>query len=132
MSQRVGRLEDLLRQELSHVIRHEVRDPRVALATVSSITVSRDLSHAKVRISVLGDDEEQRQETVEALDRAKGFLRSSLARRTRLRTVPALEIELDRGFEHSQRISALLDTLDVPPESEDDVDPIEHGGEPRG
>ena len=111
MKQRIGRLEDLLSHELSNIIRSEVRDPRVGLATVASITVSRDLSHAKVAISVLGDDEEQREESVAVLERAKGFIRSTLARRVRLRTVPALHFVLDRGAEHSQRISDLLETL---------------------
>ena len=120
MSQRIGRLEDLLRGELAHVIRHEMRDPRVALATVSGIEVTRDLAHAKVRISVLGDDEASREEAVATLERAKGFLRSALARRTRLRTVPALEFLLDRGAEHSQEISELLETLEYEHDENDE------------
>ena len=117
MSSRQGRLRDLLRGELAHVIRHEMRDPRVALATVADLEVSRDLSHAKVKISVLGDDAEAREEAVEVLQGAKGFLRSSLARRVRLRTVPELHFELDRGAEHSQKISELLKTLTEEPDA---------------
>ena len=113
MSQRTDRIEDLLRSELATIIQREMRDPRVALTTVSGVTVSRDLSHAEVRISVLGDDEERRQESLEALDRAKGYLRRLLAQRVRLRTVPELAITLDRGAEHSQRISEILEELDV-------------------
>lgn len=121
MSQRMGRIQDALRSELAHVIRHEMKDPRVQLATVGHLVVSRDLAHAKVGISVLGDDPDERQEVVDVLDRAKGFIRSTLARRLRLRTVPALSFELDRGAEHSQHISDLLDDIAPPPAEPDDT-----------
>lgn len=116
MSQRSERVADLIRSELSTIIQREVRDPRVALASVSHIRLSGDLSHAVVGISVLGDDEAARQATVEVLTRAKGFIRSRLARKVRLRAVPELIFKLDRGAEHSQNISDLLETLpDVEP-----------------
>ena len=72
--------------------------------------MSRDLSHATVRVSVLGSDDERRR-CVEALVHAKGFIRSLLARRVRLRTVPELKFELDRGAEHSLKISEILESL---------------------
>ena len=112
MSQRTDRVADLLRAELAAIIRREMRDPRVRLTTVSGVTVSRDLSHAEVRVSVLGEDL-QREESLLALGRAAGFLRSLLARRVRLRTVPELHFSLDRGAEHSQHISRILEDLDV-------------------
>lgn len=110
MTERMHRVGDLLRGELAAILQHEMRDPRVRLATVSDITVSRDLAHATVRVSVLGTDDERRQ-CVAVLERAKGFIRSSLARRVRLRTVPELAFHLDRGAEHSQRISEILEGL---------------------
>ncbi len=116
MTLRTDRVGDLLRGELATILLREIRDPRVAgLATVSGVTVSRDLGHAVVRISVLGD-EETRQQSVEALERAKGFIRSLLARRVRLRTIPNLVFRLDRGPEHSQRISEILENLNEPGE----------------
>lgn len=111
MRPRVEKVGDLLRTELARIIQREVRDPRVGLATVSSVELSGDLSHAKVRISVLGD-EETRTASILALSRAQGFIRSCLARSVRLRTVPALVFQLDRGAEHSQRISDILESLD--------------------
>lgn len=110
MSRRTARVEDLLRAELSELILREVQDPRVRLATVSAVDVSPDLRHARVRVSVLGEDA-QRAETVEALQHARGFLRSRLAPRLRLRVVPDLAFELDRGAEYSQRITDLLESL---------------------
>lgn len=117
MSQRTDRLGDLIRNELSELLRREMRDPRVALATVSTVAVSADLSHAKVKISALGD-EAARGETLRALAHARGFLRRELARRLDLRLTPELHFELDRGAEYSQRISDLLDSLhDAEPDS---------------
>jgi ribosome-binding factor A len=110
MSQRTARLGDLIRNELSELLRREIRDPRVSLATVSTVEVSADLSHATVKISALGDDA-ARLDSVRALVHARGFLRRELARRLDLRLTPELHFELDRGPEYSQRISDLLDSL---------------------
>lgn len=111
MSRRLDRVADLLRAELSQLILREVRDPRVQLTSVTDVEVTSDLSYATVRVSVLGDDEERRLEAVEGLRHASGFLRSQLARRLDLRTTPELRFQLDRGAEHSQRISDLLEGL---------------------
>ena len=113
MIRRADRVADSIRTELAEILRRDMRDPRVALASISRIRLSGDLSHAVIGVSVLGDDEAAREGAVEALDRAKGFLRSQLARRMRLRVVPSLVFELDRGAEHSQNISDLLETLDL-------------------
>lgn len=111
MSRRTQRVGDLIRAELSDLLLKKVRDPRVRMATVSHVEVTPDLSYARVLVSVLGEDDD-REETVEALVHARGFLRSELARRLRhLRVVPELRFELDRGPEHSQRISDLLEEL---------------------
>jgi ribosome-binding factor A len=110
MSRRTDRVSDLLRAELSELLLREVHDPRVKLASVTEVDVSPDLRRAMVRISVLGDDQ-QRQETIEGLRHARGFLRTELARRLRLRSTPELVFELDRGAEHSQQMSDLLESL---------------------
>ncbi len=112
MSQRTDRVGDLIRANLAQIIRQDVKDPRVGeLTTISGVLVSGDLGHAQIRVSAFGD-EAARLESVEALKRASGFVRSRLARRVRLRRVPELEFVLDRGAEHSQNISDLLEDLD--------------------
>ncbi|HEX6904601.1 MAG TPA: 30S ribosome-binding factor RbfA [Thermoanaerobaculia bacterium] len=116
MSRRTDRVADLLRAELSDLLLREVHDPRVKLASVVSVEVTTDLRRAVVKISALGDDE-QRQGTIEGLRHAKGFLRTELAHRLRLRTTPELVFELDRGAEHSQRIADILESLHGPDES---------------
>lgn len=110
MSRRTDRVSDLLRAELAELLLREVHDPRVKLATVTAVDVSPDLRRAVVRISALGEDQ-QRQETIAGLRHARGFLRTELAHRLRLRATPELVFELDRGAEHSQQISDLLESL---------------------
>ncbi len=123
MSQRTQRLGDLIRNELAELVRREMRDPRVGLVTISSVEVSTDLSHATVKVSALGE-EAPRLEAVRALAHARGYLRRELARRLDLRLTPELHFRLDRGAEYSQRISDLLDSLQVSP-----ADAVEGEGE---
>lgn len=118
MSQRQKRLADLIRAALSDILQRGLKDPRVRLATVSDLEVSRDLSHARVRVSVLGSDED-REQCMRGLRSARGFIRSQLASSVRLRTVPELHFELDRGAEHSEHIHAILEELHV----DDDIEP---------
>lgn len=113
MTQRTERVGDLLRSELADLLRREIRDPRVGLASISSVEVARDFSHAKVRVSVLGTEAE-RLAAVAALDGAKGFLRRELSRRVSLRTTPELHFELDRGAERSQQMATILEGLRPP------------------
>ena len=110
MSRRSDRVGDLLRAELSDLMLRAVHDPRVKLASVTQVDVTPDLKRAIVKVSVLGDDK-QRLETVEGLRHARGFLRTELAHRLKLRVTPELVFELDRGAEQSQQISDLLESL---------------------
>jgi ribosome-binding factor A len=114
MSQRTDRVADSLRKELSVLLMREVRDPRVALATISRVQVARDLGHARIWISVLGD-EETRQQTMAGIEHAKGFLRSQIGRRLKLRVTPELAFELDRGAEYLQDMTEILDKLHKEP-----------------
>lgn len=110
-SRRQQRIGDLVRQHVSSILLREVQDPRIRLASVSSVSMTPDLKRAHVRISALGPEEE-REEVIEALGRASGFLRRQLATHLRgLRVNPELIFELDRGAEHSQHISDLLEEL---------------------
>ena len=114
MSQRTDQVADQIRCELAELLMREVRDPRVALATVSRVQVSRDLGHARIWISVLGE-EADRQLTMEGIEHAKGFLRTQIGRRLRLRVTPELAFELDRGAEYLQDMTELLATLHKEP-----------------
>lgn len=112
MSRRSQRVEDLLRAELADLLLREARDPRLREAHVAAIDVSPDLSNALVRVSVLADETE-RMEVVAALNRASGFFRTRLAKRLRhMRRTPQLSFVLDRGPEHTQHITDLLENLE--------------------
>ncbi len=113
MSRRTHRVEDLLRAELSSLILRRMNDPRVRLASISHVDVSPDLKRARVLLSALGSDRE-RQECLEALRHARGFLRTQLARGLRhMKSIPELLFELDEGPEYSQHISSILEDLDI-------------------
>ena len=110
MSQRTDRVDELLRQEIGAILAKEVADPRIGFATVTDVETTRDLSHAKVWVSVIGDPAERRA-TLAALERAMGFVRRELGLRLRLRRIPALHVELDASMERGTRVLKILDEL---------------------
>ena len=116
MSRRTDRAADVVRAELADLLLRHVQDPRIRLVSVTGVDISPDLRRAVVKVSALGE-EEQRLATVEALRHARGYLRTELAARLRMRVTPELVFELDRGAEHSQKISDLLESLHGPDES---------------
>lgn len=111
MSQRTDRVDELLRQEIGAILAREVADPRIGFATVTDVETTRDLSHAKVWVSVIGDPAERR-ETLAALERAMGFVRRELGVRLHLRRIPALHVQLDASMEHGTRVLQILDELE--------------------
>lgn len=111
MRHRPERVADVMRRELAELLLRRVHDPRIRGCSIVGIRVSPDLRHARVRVSTLGSEAE-RQEALDALHHASGFLRSEMARRMRhFRRVPELVFELDRGAEYSVEISELLEAL---------------------
>lgn len=97
---------------LSQIIQEEIKDPRIEFKNLSitRIDLSNDYSHARVNISILGD-EVQREEAMKALQKAKGYIRSALAQQLKVRHAPELEFRLDRSIEHGIRISSLLEEI---------------------
>lgn len=106
-STRQRRVQELLVQEISDIIRRDLKDPRIGFVTITDAEVTPDLRHARVYFSVLGKPEE-REETGKALTRAAGFIRSEFARRAQMRYVPDLRFEFDPSVERGARISQLL------------------------
>ena len=89
------------------LVRGEVRDPRVTMVTVSSVDLTRDMSHATVWVVPHGTTEEK-EAALAGLQSATGFLRRLVAQELTTRTVPELHFKLDRGLEHAHRIDELL------------------------
>ena len=109
------------------MIQREVRDPRVGMVSVTGVDVSRDLAHAKIYVTVLNSlsgseeindstlsqpgelDKLEIEENLKALNRAAGFLRTLLAKRLKLRTVPKLQFHFDGSVERGHQLSSLID-----------------------
>ena len=109
-SHRPERVSELVRQAVGAFLTGDVRDPRIGFVTVTAVDVSPDLSHANVRVSVLGTDEEKAR-SLEGLASAARYLRAQLSKELSLRTSPELHFHLDRGIEHAQRIDRVLKEL---------------------
>ncbi|HEY8909620.1 MAG TPA: 30S ribosome-binding factor RbfA [Desulfosporosinus sp.] len=110
---RPNRLAESLKEEISQLIRVELKDPRIGFVTLTSVEVAGDLAHAKVYISVLGTEDEGK-ESLDVLNRAAGFVRSEIGKRIRLRHVPAIVFVYDPSIEHGAHILKLLRDVEVP------------------
>jgi ribosome-binding factor A len=109
-SRRHEQVGETLRQVITTALARDVRDPRVGFVTVTAVLVTNDLSHARVMVSVPGEDGDKSR-ALEGLQSAAGFLRSRAARALTTRSVPELHFELDRGLEHAARINELLNSI---------------------
>ncbi|MBP3965212.1 MULTISPECIES: 30S ribosome-binding factor RbfA [Paenibacillus] len=107
---RVGRVGEQIKKELSQIIQTELKDPRIGFITVTGVDLTNDLSQARVYLSVLGS-EEQKEETLKALARGTGFIRSELGKRIRFRHTPELLFKFDSSIEYGSKIEALLHTI---------------------
>jgi len=121
MTQRTDRVDELLRQEIGSIVSREIADPRVGFATITKVETDRELRHAKVWVSVIGQPAE-RAETISALTHAMPFVRHQLGDRLRIKRIPMLHVQVDDTAERGTRILQLIDDLSagrVP-----DVDPV--------
>ncbi len=108
---RIDRIEEQLKIELSEIIEREIQDPRIGLATLTHVKVSPDLRHARVFVTVLGD-ETQRKKTLEGLRSAAHYARRSLSKRLHhLKRIPDLIFDYDEAVEKGIRIEYLLDQI---------------------
>ena len=111
MPHRIERINNLIRREVSVLIQQQVKDPRLdAFVSVTAVTTSPDLKHAKIFVSCIQGKQEQ-QKTLEALNTARGYLRTELARNLKLRRIPELSFHWDDSIEHGDHILRLLDQI---------------------
>jgi ribosome-binding factor A len=116
---RQQRTAEQVRILLSELSQRQLSDPRLQGLTITNVTIDRELQYADVYVNALGD--ESREEAVmAALARAAGFLRRELASHLRLRTVPVLHFHWDPSLAHAEHIGRLLDTLEIPPETDEE------------
>jgi ribosome-binding factor A len=109
--ERAKRVADLIQKKLANILLQDMTmtDERFGLVTITSVTVSRDLSYAKVYVSVLMDDKEKIKQTVDSLNRAAKSMRYHLAHEVQLRVVPELKFIYDESIARGFRLSTLID-----------------------
>jgi len=107
-SDRMRRVDEAVREVLSGAITQEVKDPRIGFITVTAVETSPDLRHARVFVSVLGDDA-QRRRSLDGLRSAHGFLQRRVATELRIKHTPTLDFLYDDSVDRSLRIQEILE-----------------------
>lgn len=110
---RAYRVGEQMKKELSDIISSRIKDPRVGFVTITGVEVTGDLQQATIYLTVLGNDKEK-EETIEGLLKAKGFIRSEVGKRIRLRKTPDLMFKFDESIDYGNRIEKLLHDLNHP------------------
>ena len=116
------RLAEAIKEEVSRIIRDNIKDPRLGFATVTDVEVADDLRYAKVFVSILGKEEDVKN-SMDVLTRASGFIRSEIGKAIRIRYVPEISFKYDHSIEHGAHISKLLREVGVkgdPADAEED------------
>jgi ribosome-binding factor A len=108
MTERMRRVDTAVRQVLGDALSQNLKDPRVGFVTVTDVSTSPDLRHARVYVSILGTPEEQ-QASLEGLRSAHGYLQARVARELRLKNTPELDFILDDTAEKAFRVERLLE-----------------------
>jgi ribosome-binding factor A len=102
-----GRLSEAIREEIETILEGELADPRIGLASVSSVLMAQDARSARVMVTVAGDESDA-ERTLEGLTAAKNYVRHEIAERLRLRRPPELYFQIDRADELEGRVDQLL------------------------
>lgn len=109
-SRRLLKAAEAIREVVSMAILVELKDPRISDVTVTYVEVSPDMRHARVHVSVMGDEKKQKL-CLHGLESASGFLQSKVAKRIDTRYTPRLKFVLDRGVKHSIEVARILHEL---------------------
>lgn len=107
VSHRSLRVSEQIKKEIAHIIENQLKDPRIGFVTVTSVELSGDLRHAKVFVSVYGN-ELQKEESLKGLQKAAGFIRREIGQRIKLRYTPEISFKFDDSIEHGAKIAKLL------------------------
>ena len=124
---RQGRLGEEIKKLISSMLLRELKDPRLsAMISITAVEVTSDGSYATVYFSVLGSDPgsetelEQQQDTIDAFNKAKGFIRRQIGHEIKLRHVPELVFKIDKSMEYGRHISKIIDQLDIDHSGDDE------------
>lgn len=124
---RQGRMGEEIRKIISDLLFKGLKDPRLsAMISITAVEVTSDGSYATVYVSVLGMDSDkekaaaQQQDTLDALNSAKSFIRKEIGRQIKLRHVPDLIFKIDKSLEYGRHIDELISTLDIRHDEDED------------
>jgi len=127
---RTDRIGDQMQRDLAELIRTSIKDPRIGMVTVNEVSVAKDLGYAEVYITLLTMDElsadsDEVKQTVKLLNGAAGFLRTELARRIKLRTIPQLRFHFDASVGEGRRLDGLIRQARAKDSDQNDSDSID-------
>lgn len=107
---RGGRINEEVKKEISNLICNDIKDPRLtAMISVTAVKVTKDLRYAKVYVSIFTNTEEEKNENLEALRNAAGFVRKEIGHRINLRYTPQIIFELDDSIDYGMHIDSLIE-----------------------
>ncbi len=110
-NKRINRISEEVKKALSEILFNGLKDPRVtSMTTITDVNVTKDLSYANIYVSVLGDEKEKN-DSLDGLRNAKGFIRSEIGKKVNLRHVPEPIFHLDETIEHASHISDLIEKV---------------------
>ncbi|MBU0605504.1 MAG: 30S ribosome-binding factor RbfA [Candidatus Omnitrophica bacterium] len=109
-SQRSGRVQEAIRQEVSSIIHSQIRDPRLGFLTITGVELTKDLKYARIYFSVLGGDKEKKL-ALRGLNSAKGYIKGLLGDRIKLRYMPEIEFKIDETLERTRHIYDLFEKI---------------------
>ncbi|CAM5788416.1 MULTISPECIES: 30S ribosome-binding factor RbfA [Brevibacillus] len=118
---RMSRVGEEIKKELSIVLQRGLKDPRIGFVTVTDVEVTSDLQLAKVYVSIFGS-EEQRRDSLAGLQKAKGYLRTEIGRRVKLRHIPDFVFKLDESIDYGSKIETILREISTDGEKGDKQD----------
>jgi ribosome-binding factor A len=116
---RAARMAEQIREHVAELIASKLKDPRIGFVTVTRVELTADQRLARILVGVLGDAE-ARKKTLAGLTQAAGFVRRDLAQRLRMRFVPEVEFEYDRGIDATDRVAQLLEEAQPPAPRDDE------------
>ena len=121
---RLNRINEELKKELSQVLNYELKNPNVTgMLSVTKVKITPDFKYAKVYVSILNSKNIKK--TLEGLKESSGFIRSRLAKTVNLRITPELDFEIDDSLEHGAKIDAIIKTLNVSKQEQNEENRID-------
>ncbi len=116
---RLQRVNSEIKKAISSILAEEIRDPRISgLISVIDVKTTNDLSHCTIYVSIYSQSKKEQEISFNTLLHSAGFIRKLLSSRVDLRITPELHFKLDEGFENSEKMTKLIDSLNIPKEEE--------------